>query len=334
MVRIAVNGLGRIGRCIIRSLAEQPRDKIEIVAANGRRPIETYIHLLKYDSIHGTFLDIEKKKDNVLRIGKHTITLIQEDNPEKLPWKKLGVDVVFECTGTFRNREEAAKHLQAGAKRVLISAPAEDADITVVYGVNQQNLKSEHTVISVGSCTTNCLAPIVRVLHDAVGIERGFMTTIHSYTNYQKILDKYHKDLRRARAGALSMIPTTTGAAKSIGIVMPELAGRMDGMAIRVPTPNVSLIDLVVNTQKSVSVASVNDAFRKASSGSLEGYLSCSEEPLVSIDFNGTWESAIIDTALTKSIEDKLVKVLAWYDNETGFSHRMLDLAVLVGKHL
>lgn len=335
-IRVGINGLGRIGKGIVSAWAERNFEEVDIVMINDKTEASSFAHLLKYDSVHGRLhTDLKAEGDSLIIGGNRKISLTSHVGPQETPWGKQGVDIVMECTGKFTSKEKAELHLKSGAKKVLISAPSKNPDVTIVLGVNEKNYDpAKHHIISNTSCTTNCLAPVVKVLHENFGIERGFMTTIHSYTNDQKILDKYHKDLRRARAGALSMIPTTTGAAKSIGIVMPELAGRMDGMAIRVPTPNVSLIDLVVNTQKSVSVQSVNDAFRKAASGSLEGYLSCSEEPLVSIDFNGTWESAIIDTALTKTIEDKLVKVLAWYDNETGFSHRMLDLAALVGKNL
>lgn len=335
-VKVGINGLGRIGKGIVSAWIERNFEEIDIVMINDKTEASSFAHLLKYDSVHGRLhADLRADGDSLMVGGSKRIALSSHQGPEETPWGKHGVDIVLECTGKFTDRSKAQKHLNQGAKKVIISAPAEDPDITIVLGVNDHlyNPKNHH-LISNASCTTNCLAPVAKVLHENFGIERGFMTTVHSYTNDQKILDKYHKDLRRARAGGLSMIPTTTGAAKSIGIVMPEIAGRLDGMAIRVPTPNVSLIDLVVSTEKKANRDDVNTAYRKAAQGSLQGILSCSEEPLVSIDFNGTWESAIIDTALTTTLGDKLVKVLAWYDNETAFSHRMLDLAIMVGKSL
>ncbi len=335
-VRVGINGLGRIGKGIVSSWVERNFDEIDIVMINDKTEAKSFAHLLKYDSVHGRLLtELKAEGDTIVVGGKHRIALSSCVNPEETPWEKQGVDIVLECTGKFTDRKRAEQHLQRGVKKVLISAPSKDPDVTLVLGVNEKQYDPrKHHLISNASCTTNCLAPVAKILNDRFGIEQGFMTTVHSYTNDQKILDKYHKDLRRARAGALSMIPTTTGAAKAIGVVMPELAGKLSGLAIRVPTPNVSLIDLVVSVSKKTTVQAVNDAFREEALGSLQGILACSEEPLVSIDFNGTWESATIDTALTDVIEEKLVKVLAWYDNETGFSHRMLDLAVLVGRTL
>ncbi len=334
--KVGINGLGRIGKGIVSAWIERNFDGVEIVAINDKTEASSFAHLLKYDSVHGRLhARLRGDGDSLIIDGSRRISLCSHINPEDIPWGQYGVDIVFECTGKFTDRKRATPHLQNGVKKVIISAPSKDPDVTIVLGVNDGLYDpKKHHIISNASCTTNCLAPVTKVLHDNFGIERGFMTTVHSYTNDQKILDKYHKDLRRARAGALSMIPTTTGAAKSIGIVMPELAGRMDGMAIRVPTPNVSLIDLVVSTKKKTTKDEVNEAFRKAAAGPLAGILSCSEEPLVSIDFNGAWESAIVDTALTTVVQGNLVKVLAWYDNETGFSNRMLDVAALVAKGL
>lgn len=335
--RIGINGLGRIGKGIISAWVERNFEDIDIVMINDKTEASSFAHLLKYDSVHGRLhTDLQAEGKDSLIIGKtHRIALSSTREADQTPWGDQKVDIVLECTGKFTEREAAALHLKTGPKKVIISAPAKNPDLTIVLGVNDKNYDpSKHHILSNASCTTNCLAPVSKVLHDNFGIEKGFMTTIHSYTNDQKILDKYHKDLRRARAGALSMIPTTTGAAKSIGIVMPELAGKMDGVAIRVPTPNVSMVDLVVITQKPATKEAVNDAFRAAAKGSLNGILACSEEPLVSIDFNGTWESTHIDTALTNVVGEHMVKVMAWYDNETGFSHRMIDLATMVGQTL
>jgi glyceraldehyde 3-phosphate dehydrogenase len=334
-VRVGINGLGRIGKGIVSAWVERNFDDIDIVMINDKTEASSFAHLLKYDSVHGRLhADLRGEGNTIVIGGSKRIALCSHPSPDQIPWDEQGVDIVLECTGKFTDRDKAELHLKRkGVKKVIISAPANNPDITMVLGVNDRTYDpKKHHLISNASCTTNCLAPVAKVLHENFGIERGFMTTIHSYTNDQKILDKYHKDLRRARAGGLSMIPTTTGAAKSIGVVMPELAGKMDGMAIRVPTPNVSLVDLVCTVNKPASVAAVNDAYRKAAKGPLNGILSCCEEPLVSIDFNGTWESAIIDTLQTAAIEDRLVKVMAWYDNETGFSHRMLDVTGLVAK--
>jgi len=336
-VRVGINGLGRIGKGIVSAWVERNFDNVDIVVINDKTEASSFAHLLKYDSVHGRLhADLKGEGDSILIGGSKKIALCSHPNPDEIPWDEYGVDIVLECTGKFTDREKASLHMKRkGVKKVIISAPAKNPDITIVLGVNDQAYDSQkHHLISNASCTTNCLAPVAKVLHEGFGIERGFMTTIHAYTNDQKILDKYHKDLRRARAGGLSMIPTTTGAAKSIGIVMPELAGKLDGTSIRVPTPNVSLVDLVCTLDKPATPQAVNDAYRQAAKGPLHGILSVCEEPLVSIDFNGTWESAIIDSLQTSMIQDRMVKVMAWYDNETAFSHRMLDLTGMVAKGL
>lgn len=336
-VKVGINGLGRIGKGIVSAWVERNFDGFDIVVINDKTEASSFAHLLKYDSVHGRLhADLKGEGNSIVIGGSKRIALCSHPNPDEIPWDEYGVDIVLECTGKFTDRNKAELHLKRkGVKKVIISAPAKNPDVTLVLGVNETTYDpAKHHLISNASCTTNCLAPVAKVLHENFGIERGFMTTIHSYTNDQKILDKYHKDLRRARAGALSMIPTTTGAAKSIGVVMPELAGKLDGTSIRVPTPNVSLVDLVCSVSKPASVQAVNDAYRKAAAGPLNGILSICDEPLVSIDFNGTWESATIDTQQTATIENRLVKVMAWYDNETGFSHRMLDVAGLVAKGL
>lgn len=301
----------------------------ELVAVNGPAPAETHVHLLKYDSVHGRFnTDVEADGAD-LKIAGKTVKLFHERDPKNIPWDKLGVDVVLECTGKFNKRDEAAAHLVSGAKRVLISAPAENADSTIVFGVNNAMLKKDHQVISVGSCTTNALAPLASVLHEAVGIESGFMTTIHSYTGDQNLVDSSHKDLRRARAAAMSMIPTSTGAAKTIGLILPELKGRLDGVSIRVPTANVSLVDLSFIASKNTTKDDINAALLAASKGALKGVLGTSSEPLVSIDFTHTTESSIVDLAGTKVVGGNLVRVASWYDNEWAFSCRMLDVVRL-----
>jgi len=328
-VRVAINGFGRIGRNILRAVVEAKRKDIEIVAINDLGPVETNAHLLRYDSIHGKFpAEVKVEGDSIIVQGqKIRVTAIKD--PSQLPHKELGVDIAMECTGIFTARDKAAAHLAAGAKRVIISAPAEGADLTVVYGVNHDQLTKDHMVISNASCTTNCLAPVAKVLHDAFGIERGFMTTIHSYTNDQPSLDQMHKDLYRARAAALSMIPTSTGAAKAVGLVMPELKGRLDGTSIRVPTPNVSVVDFKFNTKKKTSVEKINEAILKATRrGPLKGVLAVTDEPLVSRDFNHNPHSSIFALDQTKVIDEKFVRILTWYDNEWGFSNRMADTAV------
>jgi glyceraldehyde 3-phosphate dehydrogenase len=326
--KIAINGLGRIGRCVIRALIESGRKDFEIVAINGPAPIETHVHLLKYDSIHGAFRGDVKTVAGGIDVGRGVMKLTHEKDATKLDWS--GVDVVLECSGKFTKRADAAVHLSRGAKKVLISAPSPDADSTIVYGVNNKALKPEHQVVSVGSCTTNCLAPVAQALHQAVGIESGFMTTIHSYTGDQNIVDGSHKDLRRARAAAMAMIPTSTGAAKALGLVLPELEGKLGGIAIRVPTPNVSLVDLTFQAVKDTTKDELNKAIIAASEGALKGVLATSDEPLVSIDFNHHPASSIFDLTGTNVTGKRFCRVAAWYDNEWGFSHRMLDVAKLV----
>jgi glyceraldehyde 3-phosphate dehydrogenase len=328
-LRVAINGFGRIGRMVFRSALKEKN--IEIVAINDLTDAKTLAHLLKYDSIHGILnAKVEAKGDELVVNGK-AIKILAVRNPEELPWKKMKVDVVLESTGLFTAREKAELHLKAGAKKVIISAPATGEDITIVMGVNSHLYDAKkHNIISNASCTTNCLAPVAKVLHESFGIEKGLVTTVHSYTNDQNILDLPHKDLRRARAAAMSMIPTTTGAAKAVSLVLPELKGKLDGMAIRVPTPNVSVVDLVVTLKKKTDVEKVNAALKKASKGALKGILGFEEAPLVSIDFNGNQLSSIVDASCTKVIEGNMVKVLSWYDNECGFSQRVVDLLKLI----
>ena len=325
MSKVAINGFGRIGRLVFRRFIEK-FPSVEIVAINDLTDAMTLAHLLKYDSNHGIWeKEVSYEGDEIIVDGKR-IKVLSERDPEKLPWGELGVDVVVESTGIFRKRDGAMKHLKAGAKRVVISAPATDPDITVVLGVNDDMLTPEHKIISNASCTTNCLAPITKVLHDNFKIVKGIMTTVHSYTNDQRILDLPHKDLRRARAAAVSMIPTTTGAAKAIGLVMPELNGKLDGMAIRVPTSNVSLVDLTVEVEKSTTAEEVNAAMKKAAENELKGILSYNEVPLVSTDYNHTDFSSNFDAPITKVMDGNMVKVLSWYDNEWGYSSRVVDL--------
>ena len=328
-MRIAINGFGRIGRMVFRAALKEK--SIEVVAINDLTDAKTLAHLLKYDSVHGTFAAKVEAKDDAIVVNGKAIKIYKERDPAALPWKKEKVDVVLESTGLFTDRAKAELHLKAGAKKVVISAPATNEDITIVMGVNS-NLydPKKHNIISNASCTTNCLAPVAKVLHDSFGIEKGLVTTVHSYTNDQNILDLPHKDLRRARAAAMSMIPTKTGAAKAIALVMPDLKGKMDGMAIRVPTPNVSVVDLVVTLKKKTDADKVNAALKKASKGALRGILGFEEEELVSIDFNGNPLSSIVDAASTKVIGDNMVKVLSWYDNECGFSQRVVDLLKLI----
>jgi len=332
-VKVGINGFGRIGRMVLR--AAYTRDDIEFIALNDLTDPTTLAHLLKYDSVHGILkADIEVEENAIVVNGKR-IQIISEKDPGKLPWKDLGVDIVFESTGLFRDRSQASKHLDAGAKKVIISAPAPDPDITLVIGVNHEQYDPKnHSIISNASCTTNSLAPICKVLLDKFGIKKGLMTTIHSYTTDQRLLDFPHNDLRRARAAAVSMIPTTTGAAKAVSLVLPELAGKMNGMALRVPTPNVSLTDLVVQLSRPASAEEVNKAFKDASQGSMEGIIEYSDEPLVSIDFNGITASTAVDALSTMSIGEDMVKILAWYDNEFGYANRLVDLAVYIAKSL
>jgi glyceraldehyde 3-phosphate dehydrogenase len=331
--RIGINGFGRIGRCVLRAGWKNP--DLEFVGINDLTDAATLAHLLKYDSVHGTFNAQVKALDDAIVVGNKKIRVLSVRDPAELPWKKLRVDVVFECTGLFRDKAKAEAHRKAGAKKVIISAPAKGEDLTVVMGVNDDKYNpKKHHILSNASCTTNCLAPVAKVLNDTFGIEKGLMTTIHSYTNDQRILDLPHKDLRRARAAAESMIPTTTGAAKAVGLVLPELQGKLDGMSMRVPTPNVSVVDLVAVLKKGATVEKVNQALKKAASGKMKGILSFCEEPLVSIDFNGNTHSSIVDASLTTVMDGNMVKVISWYDNETGFSHRMLDLTLLIAKDL
>ncbi|MBT5415138.1 MAG: type I glyceraldehyde-3-phosphate dehydrogenase [Rhodospirillaceae bacterium] len=331
-VRVAINGFGRIGRLVLRAAAESGRKDIEVVAINDLGNVETNAHLLRYDSVHGPFPGTVRTTATGLNLGSGVIKVLSERDPAKLPWDKLGVDVALECTGIFTSKEKASLHLQAGAKRVLVSAPASGADITICYGVNHKKLRKSHRIVSNASCTTNCLAPVAFVLHKAFGIKQGYMTTIHAYTGDQQTVDTLHSDLRRARAAAVSMIPTSTGAARAVGLVLPELAGKLDGTAIRVPTPNVSLIDFKFVPSKTVSVEAINAAIKKAAKGPLKGILATTDEPLVSVDLNHNPASSTVDVTQTQAIEGKLGRVMSWYDNEWGFSNRMLDSAVAVGE--
>ncbi len=324
-LRVGINGFGRIGRVLLRAGFE----KLEVVGINSLDSIEGSAHLLKYDSSHGKFGPEVKIDGDKLVVAGKPIHYSAIKNPAEIPWKDWGVDLVLECTGALKSREDYLKHLSAGAKKVMISAPADGVDMTVVYGVNHDQYDpSQHHVISNASCTTNCLSPVAKVIHETFGIERGLMTTIHSYTNDQKILDAPHKDLRRARSAAVSMIPTTTGAARAVGLVLPDLRGKIDGMAVRVPTPNVSLVDFSFTTSKDISKEAINSALIKAASGPLKGVLCCEAEELVSIDFNGNTHSSIVDLETTMTSGNRMGKVLAWYDNETGFSNRMIDMCL------
>jgi glyceraldehyde 3-phosphate dehydrogenase len=331
-VKIAINGFGRIGRNVVRAIAEHNRSDLTVVAINDITSAETNAHLLRYDSVHGPFRGEVKLEDGAMDIGYGPIKVLAERDPTKLPWRELGVDVVMECTGIFSSKEKASAHLTAGARKVLVSAPSAGADLTVVYGVNHQKLTSEHLVVSNASCTTNCLAPVAKVLNDLCGISAGFMTTVHAYTNDQNILDLPHKDLRRARAANLSVIPTSTGAAKAVGLVLPELQGKLDGTAVRVPTPNVSMIDLKFLPSRETTVAEINAAMERASKEELKGVLGVNKEKLVSIDFNHNPASSTFDLTQTQIVDGRLVRVLSWYDNEWGFSCRMCDTAVALGK--
>jgi glyceraldehyde 3-phosphate dehydrogenase len=330
-VRVAINGFGRIGRNVLRAIGENGRTDVQVVGINDLAPPATNAHLLRYDSVHGRYRGEVTMEGDTLDVGTGPIKVTAERDISKLPWQELGVDVVMECTGIFTARDKAAAHLDAGAKKVLISAPGEGADLTVVYGVNHKSLKAEHKVVSNASCTTNCLAPVAMVLNDAVGIIRGHMTTIHAFTNDQSLLDVFHKDLRRARAATASMIPTSTGAAKAVGLVLPELKGKLDGVAIRVPTQNVSMVDLTFNAGRATSVEEINRALTEAANGALAGILSVTDEPLVSIDFNHQPASSTVDLLSTKVIDGQLVRIATWYDNEWGFSCRMNDTAALMG---
>lgn len=331
-VKAVINGFGRIGRLVMRALIESGRTDIEIVAINDLADLKTNAHLLKYDSVHGCLpQDVSISGDNMVVDGK-SIRVLQERDPAALPWGEMGIDIVLECSGVFTKREMASKHLEAGAKRVLISAPSTDEDLMVVYGVNHDKLTSDHHIVSNASCTTNCLAPVAKAIHDAIGIENGFMTTIHSYTGDQRIVDTAHGDLHRARAGALNMIPTSTGAAKAVGKVLTELNGKLDGVAIRVPTPNVSLVDLKFTAARDTSIDEINQAVSAAANGGLKGILAVYDEPLVSTDFNHNPHSSIFSLDGTKVMPDnRLCRIMSWYDNEWGFSNRMLDTAVKMG---
>ncbi|MBN8916052.1 MAG: type I glyceraldehyde-3-phosphate dehydrogenase [Rhizobiales bacterium] len=331
-VKVAINGFGRIGRNVLRAIIESGRTDIEVVAINDLGPVETNAHLFRFDSVHGRFPGEVKVAGDTIDVGRGPIKVTAVRNPAELPHKELGVDIALECTGIFTSRDKAAAHLAAGAKRVLVSAPADGADLTVVFGVNHEKLTNEHLVVSNASCTTNCLAPVAKVLNDAVGIEKGFMTTIHSYTGDQPTLDTMHKDLYRARAAAMSMIPTSTGAAKAVGLVLPELNGKLDGTSIRVPTPNVSVIDLKFVAKRATSKEEINEAIIAAAAQELKGILGFTDQPNVSIDFNHNPNSSTFHLDQTKVMEGTLVRVLSWYDNEWGFSNRMADTAVAMGK--
>jgi len=330
-VKVAINGFGRIGRHVLRAIAETGRRDVTVVAINDLAPPATNAHLFRYDSVHGRFPGKVTLEGDVMDVGTGPIKVLSERELAKLPWAALGVDLVMECTGVFTSKEKASGHLAAGAKKVLVSAPADGADLTVVWGVNHDALRPEHRVVSNASCTTNCLAPLAKVLHEGIGIERGHMTTIHAFTNDQNLLDVFHKDLYRARAATCSMIPTSTGAAKAVGLVLPELKGKLDGVAIRVPTQNVSLVDLTFVPVRETSAEEVNALLEKAAAGPLRGILDVTREPLVSIDFNHRPASSTVDLNATKVIEGKLVRVASWYDNEWGFSNRMVDVAARMG---
>ena len=331
MVRVAINGFGRIGRNVLRAIHEQARADLAVVAINDLGPVETNAHLLRYDSVHGRFPGTVTADGESIDIGGGPIRVLRERNPARLPWADLAVDVALECTGLFTAREKAAAHLEAGARKALISAPGTGVDLTVVYGVNHETLTSAHTVVSNASCTTNCLAPVAAVLHDAIGIERGFMTTVHAYTLDQPVLDTLHGDLRRARGAAGSMIPTSTGAARAVGLVLPALAGKLDGTAVRVPTANVSMIDLAFVAGRDTAPEEINEAVKRAAAGPLAGVLGYCAEPLVSIDFNHRPESSTVDAGQTAVVDGRLCRVLSWYDNEWGFSNRMGDVAAYIG---
>jgi glyceraldehyde 3-phosphate dehydrogenase len=334
-IRVAINGFGRIGRLVLRSAKQAGSTDLDFVAVNDLTDSQTLAHLLKHDSVHGRYPGAVEVTDKGLRVDGDDLRVFAERDPAKLPWRDLDVDVVVESTGLFRSREKAAAHLDAGARKVIISAPGKNEDVTIVLGVNEEAYDPDkHHVISNASCTTNCLAPVVKVVMDSFGFRHGFMTTVHSYTNDQNILDLPHKDLRRARAAAMSMIPTTTGAAKATGLVIPAVKGKLDGISVRVPTPDVSVVDLVAEVEKDTSVQEVNDAFRAAAAGGMKGILGVSEEPLVSVDYTGDSRSSIVDLPSTNVLDGRLVKVLSWYDNEWGYSRRVVDLVSYVGKRL
>ena len=331
-VNVAINGFGRIGRLVLRGIIESGRKDVNVVAINDLGSVEANAHMLQYDSVHGQLPAKVKATKTGINVNGKGIKVIAERDPANLPWEKMGVDIALECTGLFTSQEDAGKHLTAGAKRVLVSAPASGADLTVVYGVNDKKLRKSHKIVSNASCTTNCLAPVAQVLDKTCGIARGYMTTIHAFTGDQRTVDTLHSDPRRARAASLSMIPTSTGAAKAVGLVLPELVGKLDGTAIRVPTPNVSMIDLVFEAKKKTTVEQINNAIIKAANGPLKGVLGVCDEPLVSIDFNHNPNSSTFDLTQTQIVGDRLVRVLSWYDNEWGFANRMSDTAVAMGK--
>ena len=331
-VRVAINGFGRIGRNILRAIVEAERSDIEVLAVNDLAPVETNAHLLRYDSVHGRFPGEVTVKGDSISVGNGAIKVTAIKDPTRLPWKELGIDVALECTGIFTSKDRAVAHITAGARRVLVSAPADGVDLTVVYGVNHDKLTKAHTVVSNASCTTNCLAPVAKVLNETVGIDKGFMTTVHSYTNDQPSLDQVHKDLYRARAAALNMIPTSTGAAKAVGLVLPELAGKLDGVAIRVPTPNVSAIDFKFVAKRATTKDEINAAVKRAASQELKGILGFTDAHNVSSDFNHDPHSSVFHMDQTKVMDGTLVRVMSWYDNEWGFSNRMVDTAVAMGK--
>ena len=333
-VRVAISGFGRIGRNILRAIVEAQRKDLEIVAINDLFSAKEHAHLLRYDSVHGRFPGVVEVHDSAIDVGREPIKVLSERDPRRLPWRSLNIDVVMECTGIFTDRDKAAVHLEAGAKRVLVSAPSKGADLTVVYGVNDDRLTADHKVVSNASCTTNCLAPVAKVLNELVGIKCGFMTTVHAYTNDQQVLDQAHKDMRRARGAAINIIPTSTGAAAAVGLVLPELAGKLDGTAIRVPVPNVSMVDLKIAPGRAASVAEINAAMEQASRQRLKGSLGITKEPLVSSDFNHHPHAATFDARQTQIVAGELVRVLAWYDNEWGFSNRMADTAAAMGRLL
>jgi len=331
-IRVAINGFGRIGRNILRAQRKHGIEGIEFIAVNDITSAETLAHLLKYDSIQGIYAGKVAVEENCLVVDREKIAVLSERDPARLPWKEMAIDVVFEATGLFRDREKVGKHLEAGARKVIITAPGKNSDVTIAIGVNESMYRPDkHHIVSNASCTTNCLAPVAKVLHQRFGIEYGVMTTIHAYTNDQRLLDLQHKDLRRARAAALSMIPTTTGAAKAVSLVLPELEGKLDGLAVRVPTPNVSLVDLSAQLGRGATVDDINGAFREAAEGELKGILAYSDIPLVSIDFNMSPYSSIVDGECTRVMGGKLAKVLAWYDNEWAYSLRCVELAALMG---
>ncbi len=329
-LRVAINGFGRIGRCVLRSLIEDMREDIDLVGLNATGPMDSNIHLLKFDSVHGRLKEPVEAHGDILRVGRHAIRVQSSRDPSQLDW--TGVDLVMECTGKFNSREASLVHIERGAKRVLISAPGKNADKTVVYGVNHEELTADDIIVSNASCTTNCLAPVAKVLNDAVGIDKGFMTTIHSYTGDQPTLDRMHSDLYRARAAGMSLIPTTTGAAQAVGLVLPELAGKLDGSAIRVPTPNVSMIDFKFISSRNTGTQEINAAIQEASKGPMKGVLSYDEDPTVSIDYNHDEHSSCFAAQQTQVMEGNLVRVVSWYDNEWGFSKRMCDTATAMGR--